>query len=308
MVKVQKSLVIDSAENQRKKPALSNSRLGVHSGGHIYFQLCKLSFDGFTIVGNLNKDKAQELSDFMAFEPRVRLWENMTDKFKAKALDEKVYIEHDRLKADSWDRRNFRIEFNPNKLDLDEMEWLKKHFIDLLEDDGFTRIDLAFDFEDDLSDYFAMSEKALKKTFFYGTNGKIETRYFGVRSSDRFVRIYNKKQERKDIADIDLNIEHLWRVEIELKRGMVDYWNNCFEDLHIIKPAWKTIENINERAMIYMLMNEEDEWGKLERKTKYKYKKLIENISPIDLTSVMKDFLKMHEKDLEKQINFWVGA
>jgi hypothetical protein len=33
-----------------------------------------------------------------------------------------------------------------------------------MEDDGFTRIDLAFDFEDDLSNYYAMTDKAVKKT------------------------------------------------------------------------------------------------------------------------------------------------
>ena len=33
-----------------------------------------------------------------------------------------------------------------------------------MEDDGFTRLDLAFDFEDDLSDYYAMTDKSVKKT------------------------------------------------------------------------------------------------------------------------------------------------
>ncbi|MCY7001193.1 replication initiation factor domain-containing protein, partial [Staphylococcus aureus] len=89
-----------------------------------------------------------------------------------------------------------------------------------MEDDGFTRLDLAFDFEDDLSDYYAMTDKSVKKTIFYGRNGKPETKYFGVRDSDRFIRIYNKKQERKDNADIEIISEHLWRVEIELKRDM----------------------------------------------------------------------------------------
>ena len=36
--------------------------------------------------------------------------------------------------------------------------------------------------------------------------------------------------------------EHLWRVEIELKRNMVDMWNGCFDDLHILKPDYTTIE------------------------------------------------------------------
>ncbi|GAB5761589.1 hypothetical protein JMUB7525_27390 [Staphylococcus aureus] len=41
------------------------------------------------------------------------------------------------------DRRNMRIEFNPNKLTRDEMIWLKQNIISYMEDDGFTRLDLA---------------------------------------------------------------------------------------------------------------------------------------------------------------------
>lgn len=51
-----------------------------------------------------------------------------------------------------------------------------------------------------------------------------------------------KKQERKDNADIEIHSEHLWRVEIELKRNMVDYWNDCFNDLHILQPNWTLLK------------------------------------------------------------------
>ncbi|PTG53756.1 replication initiation protein, partial [Staphylococcus chromogenes] len=146
----------------------------------------KLSFDRMTIVGNLNKDNAQKLSEFMSTEPQIRLWDILQTKFKAKAIQEKVYIEYDKVKADAWDRRNMRVEFNPNNLTHDEMLWLKRNITDHMEDDGFTRLDLAFDFEDDLSEYYAVSDRALKKTVFYGTNGMPETKYFGVKSSDRF--------------------------------------------------------------------------------------------------------------------------
>ncbi|NMV36208.1 replication initiation factor domain-containing protein, partial [Staphylococcus aureus] len=202
------------------KTGYSNSRL---SGNFFTTPQPELSFDAMTIVGNLNKNNAKKLSEFMSFEPQIRLWDVLQTKFKAKALQEKVYIEYDKVKADSWDRRNMRVEFNPNKLTHEEMLWLKQNIIDYMEDDGFTRLDLAFDFEDDLSDYYAMTDKAVKKTIFFGRNGKPETKYFGVRDSNRFIRIYNKKQERKDNADVEVMSEHLWRVEIELKRDMVDY-------------------------------------------------------------------------------------
>ncbi|MCG1921402.1 replication initiation factor domain-containing protein, partial [Staphylococcus epidermidis] len=291
-------------ENEKSsKTGYSNSRLNRHKMSPLN---PKLSFDAMTIVGNLNRNNAQKLSEFMSIDPRIRLWDILQTKFKAKALQEKVYIEYDKIKADSWDRRNMRVEFNPNKLTHEEMLWLKQNIINYMEDDGFTRLDLAFDFEHDLSDYFAMTDTAVKKTVFYGRNGKPETKYFGVRDSDRFIRIYNKKQERKDNVDIEIDSEHLWRVEIELKRSMVDYWNDCFSDLHILKPNLKVIDNIKERAMIYLLVHEEDEWGNLERRTKNKYRRILKDTSEIDLTDLMKLTLKANEKQLQKQIDFWL--
>ena len=285
------------------KTGYSNSRLSVQTLGQ---SEPKLSFDAMTIVGNLSRDNAQKLSEFMSIEPQIRLWDILQTKFKAKALQEKVYIEYDKVKADTWDRRNMRVEFNPNKLTHEEMLWLKQNIIDYMEDDGFTRLDLAFDFEDDLSDYYAMTDKSVKKTILYGRNDKPETKYFGVRDSERFIRIYNKKQERKDNADIEIDAEHLWRVEIELKRNMVDYWNDCFNDLHILKPAWSTLEKVNEQAMVYTLLHEESMWGKLSRNTKYKFKKIIKEISPVDLTDLLKSTLKANEEQLQKQIDFWL--
>ncbi|MGW7816513.1 replication initiation factor domain-containing protein [Staphylococcus saprophyticus] len=284
------------------KTGYSNSRLSAQIPVQNH---PKLSFDAMTIVGNLNKINAQKLSKFMSVEPQIRLWDILQTKFKAKALEEKVYIEYDKVKADTWDRRNMRVEFNPNKLTHEEMLWLKQNIIDYMEDDGFTRLDLAFDFEDDLSDYYAMTDKAVKKTIFYGRNGKPETKYFGVRDSDRFIRIYNKKQERKDNADVEIMSEHLWRVEIELKRDMVDYWNDCFNDLHILKPDYTMINKTSERHTVMALLFDESEWGKLNRNTKYKFKRIFKEISPIDLTDLMKRTLKANEKQLQKQINFW---
>ncbi|MGF2046995.1 replication initiation protein [Enterococcus gallinarum] len=86
---------------------------------------------------------------------------------------------------------------------------------------------------------------------------------------------------------------------------MVDYWNDCFNDLHILKPDWTSPEKLNEQAMVYMLIHEEGKWGELNKRTKYKYKKIIKEISPIDLTEIMKLTLRENEKQLQKQIDFW---
>lgn len=215
---------------KNEKPAIS-SRL---NGQTLAKYQPKLSFDAMTIVGNLNKNNAQKLSEFISVEPQIRLWDMLQTKFKAKALQEKVYIEYDKVKVDSWNRRNMRVEFNPNKLTHEEILWLKQNIIDYM--------------EDDLSDYCAITDKSVKK--------------------------------------------------------MVDYWNDCFNDLHILQPDWKTIERTSDRAMVFMLLNNE-EWGKLERCTKNKFKNLIKEISPFDLTDLIKLTLKENEVELQKQITFW---
>ena len=65
----------------------SNSRLNRHT---MYTPEPKLSFDAMTIVGNLNKNNAHKLSEFMSIDPQIRLWDILQTKFKAKALQEKV--------------------------------------------------------------------------------------------------------------------------------------------------------------------------------------------------------------------------
>lgn len=143
----------------------------------------KLSFDAITIVGNLSMSNAERLSHFMSTNPEIRL----------------------------WNRRSMRVEFNPNKLSHDEVLWLKQNIISYLDDVSFTRLDLAFDFEFDLNDYYALSDKSAKKTIFYGRNVKPETKYFGVRNSDRFIRIYNKNKNVKIMQMLKL-IQHFYGV------------------------------------------------------------------------------------------------
>src|SRR5699024_11242059 len=120
------------------KTSYSNSRLDAHT---VCISDPKLSSDAMTIAGNLIRDNAQALSKFMSVEHQIRLWDILQTKFKAKALKEKVYIEYDKVKADSSDRRNMRIEFNPNKLTRDEMIWLNQNIISYMYDDSLTTFD-----------------------------------------------------------------------------------------------------------------------------------------------------------------------
>ena len=289
-------------EINSKKPAVSNSRLGSLLKGKL-----EISIDRITVVGDLKKDQSKNLNRELKFNSYVQLYETGEERFKAD-IPNICHVEYDFLKGKSLDRKNMRVEFNPNNLNDEHKQMIYDLFISKMVSRSFSRLDVAFDTDIDLSSYYAYmsgQHAQMKKTIFYGKDGSPETKYFGTRKSDRYIRIYNKKQERKDNADVEVMSEHLWRVEIELKRSMVDYWNDSFDDLHILKPNWKIIKRSSDRAMVFMLLNDEEEWGKLERRTKNKYKNLIKEISPVDLTDLMKLTLKENEKQLQKQIDFW---
>lgn len=85
MAKITKNEQENLVENYTKKPAYSNSRLDAH---FVCTSNPKLSFDVMTIVGNLNKNSAKKLSDFMSLDPQIRLWDILQTKFKAKALQD----------------------------------------------------------------------------------------------------------------------------------------------------------------------------------------------------------------------------
>ncbi|WP_260842683.1 hypothetical protein [Staphylococcus epidermidis] len=54
-----------------------------------------------------------------------------------------------------------------------------------------------------------------------------------------------------------------------------------------------------------MLIDEEEKWGELNKRSKYKYKNLIKEICGVDLRELMKWSLRENEKELEKEIEFW---
>ena len=85
----------------------------------------------------------------------------------------------------------------------------------------------------------------------------------------------------------------------------IDVSRSHFNDLHILKPDYTMINKTSERHTVMALLFDESEWGKLNRNTKYKFKKIFKEISPIDLTDLMKQTLKAKEKQLQKQIDFW---
>src|SRR5699024_2033708 len=284
---------------------LSNSRLSVTS----VTQNEKISvvFDRITVVGYLIEGRERQLKNYVERDPRINLRDTGFDKFKAHALDNKVYVEYDRRLAKQLNRSEIRVEFNPSKLSDEEKDFIQFVFLDNMRGKEFSRIDLAFDLPINLADFYIMSDKSLKKTIFYGRNDKPETKYFGVRDSERYIRIYNKKLQLSEVDKKEIEDEYLWRIEFELKRSMTQIWDKCVDDVQIIKPKCKTEENKLKRVIVYMLLNELDEWSNLQRRTKYRYKKLLNEISDEDISDVMRETLNNNHEKLRAELENYIA-
>lgn len=282
---------------------LSNSRL---NGDTVPTRDIRVSFDRITIVGDLIREQARILRDLIVFDSNTSVRDAKTDMFECNALNNKAYIKYDKHIGQAMGRRNMRIEFNPNKLTGEEQRYLFDTFVSRMTNRDFSRIDIAFDINMDLKKYYVISNKAIKETIFLSRKKEVETKYFGVRDSERYIRIYDKKKQLSEVEEEEIEDEYLWRIEFELKRDMTKKWNVCFDDLSIIQPAWKTLDKSSERAMVYMLLNEEDEWGYLDRKTKAKFKKIFKEISDVHLENDMKNILHNEHQRLKNELADWM--
>lgn len=293
-----------AAEISLKKPAVSNSRLGSHFLGKL-----EISIDRITVVGDLKKGQSKNLNRELKFNSYVQLYETGEERFKAD-IPNICHVEYDFLKGKSLDRKNMRVEFNPNNLNDEHKQMIYDLFISKMVSRSFSRLDVAFDTDIDLSSYYAYmsgQHAQMKKTIFYGKDGSPETKYFGTRKSDRYIRIYNKKQELLDNKEIEIESDHFWRIEVELKRSRTEEWKNCLQSLNFVQPDWKTIKSNSERATVYMLIHEEDEWGNLSKNGKSKYRKLLKEISPVNLTDDLNHVLNQNYQRIQNELNFWLG-
>ena len=140
----------------------------------------------------------------------------------------------------------FRIEFNPNKIDYSVLKvflgkivgyFPKAEIKDLVK---FNRLDIAIDYPVNLNPNL-VTISGVRKGFVASGSRGIESVYFGHRSSDYFMRIYNKKLELKQKQKTIYEGDYLWRFELEMKKDFhieqsLDFIYQYFEKLQVYKP------------------------------------------------------------------------
>ena len=114
--------------------------------------------------------------------------------------DEGEQIQNDvTLKGVSW---FLRFKFNPNK---NKDNPVLKTVLSFLLENGwvcgwsFSRVDYALDVEGPIKDFYVLSRKRETN---YGS-----TRYYGVRGSSGYLRVYDKRREQREVFKEDIGYE-----------------------------------------------------------------------------------------------------
>ena len=185
-----------------------------------------------------------------------------------------------------------RFEFNPNKCNIAELLVLNSFF----EDRRPSRVDIAIDFNQDLSRFLWICP-GMKSKRHYSRSGQLETLYFGVTSSERYYRIYDKAVEQK-IKD-----RTWWRVEAQSRYGPKDKDNlpaDLFNGLYAISPLQADIQD---RAMVRYLRDFPENMPDLKRKNKARLLRLCAESAEI---LNVNDLYSKSRGDLRKGLNLWV--
>lgn len=208
-----------------------------------------------------------------------------------------------------------RIDFNPNKINKFVAGGMKTFIHKLFEEPHFSRADIACDIIDVPNEFIRQYRVVDPVSFkpIFGRSGELETAYWGARSSERQIRMYNKKLEQTNKKHIvPKEIKTWWRVELQLRRGKAEDWFNMVnESLDSFCSTFFLAESIKwtDKIMIVGLMSDQNLWSGLHRQTKYKYRNLIKSSNKNDdLTNIMRETFYEQSQKLKNELDSWLNG
>ena len=159
------------------------------------------------------------------------------------------------VRTTQGDGNDFRVEFNPSKVNEEEMKLIKS-LLENVKAKIYTRIDLALDIKADLSKGWKITDKKSRKIGEYrsGASGQLETHYRGTNHSNSQIRIYNKAKEQnrskgalmrgqeeelKEQIRLDTMYSDWWRIEETIRGEKSEWWedHNWYEGIEIVKET-----------------------------------------------------------------------
>lgn len=313
--------------------ASSNRRLTMQTLHFLHFDL-SWSIDRITIVGFLNEfsfrgtyvDENGEIHEvggdkFTIFQTMIILEKEVA----AERIDDKswqlidkygenlAYVEILPFLDKETLQEKCRIDFNPNKIQPFLKHSLKKFIRLLFKEPHFSRADVACDIinvPDDYVNQYRLSD-AISFRPYYGQSGALETAYWGARSSERQVRLYNKRlEQRKKKEVLPKGIDYWWRLELQLRRSKADEWvsivHNTLDAFY--SPQYFPLDmKVTDKVMLMGLHADPQLMSQLAVRTRQKYRKMAKEISKEDeLTQHLKASFSESIEKLDKELNDWL--
>lgn len=269
-------------------------------------KMIDISIDKLSLVGELNNTlkntmKKEKLESTLSFDP-YWVFNGYKDGDATFIYREKFYVAiggQNSMKL----KQKMRVEFNPNKVSEEDMEYLEDVIETFTSQVKFTRIDIAFDVRNVLSEYkFFMKKYKKKETFIRGVDGHLETIYLGTTNSEIMYRVYDKKVEQ----GLDEKEPDWWRFEVVYRREKANEFQlfNPFWNLIISQPNIDRINTFRLRSDVARLIQEPKEWQHIDKNQVSFYKKVIELAS--SETDLAPAFARQFEKkkaDLVAQVS-----
>ena len=185
-----------------------------------------------------------------------------------------AYIEMPRYHLDE-----IRIDFNPNHgMKSEGGKWLKNILLKI-PNKHFSRLDIAIDIYNyqDVQKYdfyvFGMT-----KQVYYNRRQEVETKYWGSRSSQKQVRLYNKKVEQiKRHGKVTL-VDSWWRLEFQLRSGAIENYpeiiQNMLKDFYIPNYLDPNLTD-SEQNKVLRMMIDKNYYGSKSKSTQQRLRKLM---------------------------------
>lgn len=200
-----------------------------------------------------------------------------------------------------------RFEWNPNHESYQYQQLLKRLglFLDDREPMTVTRLDFAIDYRLPFSALEVEYKHGVSRQFHTGRSGEVETVYYGSRSSDYRLRLYNKAVEQGapflDWSRLEAQMRGSWSLDQLAERGL-----DCFHGVKLYNNFVQgTIDSemipVEYKALLYYLEKfpwEEGKLGRVKRKKLSEYRELqkkeidIQGVVARDMSTLMEGFTK----------------
>lgn len=187
-------------------------------------RITNVSIDRLTIIGSIIDTKAFQINVINDYNITEKLLPYSPNTGYNQSLKLVQGLGH--IDIDNRENR-VRYEYNPNTVAPNQKFYVEL-IVNQLKNISFSRVDIAIDFNlNGFNDFDFQCTRKVKESHFLGVTKKIETKYFGTRSSDMIYRLYDKTIERQEKGKTDVP-QGWWRLEVQLntKRIVDDFLYN----------------------------------------------------------------------------------